>query len=225
LRKDCCSVDLKQDVAMKSENNLHGNAPDSSPVALLLIDVINDLEFDEGDQLLEHALPMANQLSALSVRAREENIPLVYVNDNFGRWRSDFTTQVEHCLTDGVRGEPVAKLLQPMENDYFVLKPKHSGFYSTSLDLLLRALGAQTLILTGIATNICVLFTANDAYMRDYQLWVPSDCSAANQTADHEAAMRLIQQVLKAKVCSGSDVPLTRLAQQTTETRRSDGRW
>jgi nicotinamidase-related amidase len=217
-------IDFKQDVAMKSANDLHGNAPDSSPVVVLLIDVINDLEFDDGAQLLEHALPMANQLSALIARARKENIPLVYVNDNFGRWRSDFTAQVQHCLTDGVRGEPVARLLQPQQDDYFVLKPKHSGFYSTSLDLLLRALGAETLILTGIATNICVLFTANDAYVRDYQLWVPSDCCAANQAADHAAAIKLIQQVLKARVCSGRHVPLVRLARQSSETYHSDGR-
>ena len=90
--------------------DLHGNAPDKSPVALLLIDVINDLEFPEGDQLLRHALPMAQQIAALKRRARQGGIPVVYVNDNFGRWRSDFSAQVEHCLHDGVRGRPVVDL-------------------------------------------------------------------------------------------------------------------
>src|ERR1700752_2825138 len=101
--------------------NLHGNAPDKSDTALLLIDVINDLEFPEGDQLLEHALPMAQQLLTLKQRAKEAGVPVVYVNDNFGRWQSNFTTQVEHCLNDGVRGRPIVELLRPEEEDYFVL--------------------------------------------------------------------------------------------------------
>lgn len=179
-------------------SDLHGNAPDKCAVALLLIDVINDLEFDEGDQLLAHARPMAERLSELCQRARSAHVPVVYVNDNFGRWRSDFQAQVQHCLADGVRGEPIVKRLQPRPDDYFVLKPKHSGFYSTALDLLLRYLGARTLVLTGIATNICVLFTANDAYVRDFRLLVPEDCSAANLEEDHTAALDQMRKVLHA---------------------------
>ena len=149
--------------------DLHGNAPDKSPVALLLIDVINDLDFPEGDQLLRHALPMAGRIAALKRRARRAGVPVVYVNDNFGRWRSDLNAQVDHCLKDGCRGQPVVELLRPEEDDYFVLKPKHSGFFSTTLDTLLEYLGTRTVVLTGMAANICVLFTANDAYMRDLQ--------------------------------------------------------
>src|SRR6476659_916969 len=170
--------------------DLHGNAPDKSDVALLLIDVVNDLEFPDGDQLLRHALPMARQIVALKRRARQENVPVVYVNDNFGRWRSDFRAQVEHCLKDGVRGRPVAELLRPDQDDYFVLKPKHSGFYSTTLDTLLDYLGVKTLILTGMAANICVLYTANDAYVRDFHLVVPSDCVASNTTEENNFALQ-----------------------------------
>src|SRR5687767_7396984 len=118
--------------------DLHGNAPDKSEVALLLIDVINDLEFPEGGQLLRHALPMARRIAALKEWAKQARIPVIYVNDNFGRWRSDFGAQVEHCLKDGVRGKPVVELLRPGEDDYFVLKPKPSGFFSTALDTLLE---------------------------------------------------------------------------------------
>jgi nicotinamidase-related amidase len=162
------------------KEDLHGNAPDKSAVVLLLIDVINDLDFEEGYKLLRHAVPMAKQIAALKQQAAQAGVPAVYVNDNFGRWRSDFKTQVEHCLKDGVPGRPIVELLRPGKNDYFVLKPKHSGFFSTTLDLLLEYLGAKTVILTGIAANICVLFTANDAYMRDLRLIVPSDCVALN---------------------------------------------
>src|SRR6476620_9501601 len=153
--------------------DLHGNAPDKSAVALLLIDVINDLELPEGDQLLHYALPMARQIAALKRQAQQNNIPVIYANDNFGRWRSDFNAQVEHCLKDDVRGRPIVELLRPEPDDYFVLKPKHSGFFSTTLDTLLEHLGVKTIILTGMAANICVLFTANDVYMRDLKLLVP----------------------------------------------------
>lgn len=81
----------------KSED-LHGSAPDKSKTALLVIDVINDFDFDEAEQLLNHAQPMAEKLSGLISRAREALLPVIYVNDNFGRWRSDFQAQVEHCL-------------------------------------------------------------------------------------------------------------------------------
>src|SRR4051812_235660 len=112
----------------QKNENLHGNAPDHSAVALLLIDVINDLDFPEADQLLRYALPMARTIAGLKSRARQAGIPVIYVNDNFGRWRSDFNAQVEHCLRDGVPGKSIVELLKPEEADYFVLKPKHSGF-------------------------------------------------------------------------------------------------
>src|SRR5207248_2360578 len=108
---------------------------------------------------------------ALKKRAKAAGIPAIYVNDNFGIWQSDFRSVVRHCLEDGVCGAPIARLLAPEADDYFVLKPKHSGFYSTTLDILLDYLGVRALILTGIAANICVLFTANDAYMRDFRLF------------------------------------------------------
>jgi nicotinamidase-related amidase len=186
--------------------NLHGNAPDKSHIALLLIDVINDLEFDEGEQLLRHALPMAERILALKRRAKEAGVPAVYVNDNFGRWRSNFNSQVEHCLNDGVRGRRLAELLIPDPDDYFVLKPKHSGFFSTTLDILLEYLGTQTVILTGIAGNNCVLFTANDAYMRDLALIVPSDCVASNTEPENAAALEQMRKILKADIRSSTEL-------------------
>jgi len=194
---------------MVSKNSdLHGNAPDKSDVALLLIDVINDLEFPDGDQLFEFALPMAHKIAALKQQARHEDVPVVYVNDNFGRWRSDFNAQVEHCLHDGVRGQPIVELLRPDDDDYFVLKPKHSGFHSTTLDILLRYLEVKTVVLTGIATNICVLFTANDAYMRDLHLIVPTDCVAANTEQENERALEQMRKVLKADVRPSEEIVL-----------------
>jgi nicotinamidase-related amidase len=134
----------------------------------------------------------------LKGRAKKAGVPVIYVNDNFGRWRSDFHRQVVHCLREKSRGREIVSLLQPEEDDYFVLKPKHSGFFSTTLDTLLRYLGAKKLIVTGIAGNFCVLFTANDAYMRDYDLVVPSDCTASNTPEDNRQALTLMRKFLKA---------------------------
>ena len=202
---------------MASNSDLHGNAPDKSDVALLLIDVINDLDFPEGDQLLRHALPMADRLVDLKRRAREADIPVIYVNDNFGRWRSDFKAQVEHCLNDGVMGKPVVERLKPEADDYFVLKPKHSGFFSTTLDILLDYLGARTLILTGIAGDICVLFTANDAYMRDFSLVVPCDCVTSNTEEQNRNALEVMAKVLKADTRPSTDLDLTALGRRTSK--------
>src|SRR3982074_2556865 len=178
--------------------DLHGSAPDKSEIALLLIDVINDLDFPEANQLLRFARPMARKLLRLKRRAKKAGVPVIYVNDNFGRWQSDFRRQVRHCLRGDSRGHEIVALLQPDEDDYFVLKPKHSGFFSTTLETLLRYLGSERLILAGIAGNFCVLFTANDAYMRGYALTVPSDCTASNSAAENRDALSLMRRFLKA---------------------------
>jgi nicotinamidase-related amidase len=145
---------------------------------------------------------------ALKARAKQAGIPSIYVNDNFGRWQSDFRKLIRHCLAHDVRGKPLASLLKPDEDDYFVLKPKHSGFYSTTLDLLLTYLGVKTLVLTGIAGNICVLFTANDAYMRDYHLIIPTDCVASNTVKENNNALELMKNVLKADVRPSTELDL-----------------
>ena len=190
--------------------DLHGSAPDKSEVALLLIDVINDLNFPEANQLLRYARPMAKKLLRLKKRAKKAGVPVIYVNDNFGRWRSDFRRQVVHCLRESSRGHEIVALLRPDEDDYFVLKPKHSGFFSTTLETLLRYLGSKKLILTGIAGNFCVLFTANDAYMRDYDLIIPSDCTVSNTAVENRQALALMRKFLKADTRSSTKIRLVR---------------
>jgi nicotinamidase-related amidase len=199
-------------LSMPAKNSdLHGNVPETCSVALLLIDVINDLEFEGSEALVRQAVPMARRIAELKRRAKEAGIPVIYVNDNFGRWKSDFRRVVEHCLQDGVKGEEIVRILQPDEDDYFVLKPKHSAFYATTLDILLTYLGARTLIFTGIAGNICILFSANDAYMRDYHLIVPADCTVSNTVEENDHALEEIQTVLKADITESAQLDLRRL--------------
>ncbi len=192
-------------------DDLHGNVPDKSSAALLLIDVINDLDFDDGERLLQHALPMARAIAALKQKAKSQGVPVIYVNDNFGRWQSDLGKLLDHCLHDSCPGRPVVELLAPEDDDYFVLKPKHSGFYSTTLAVLLEYLGVTTVIITGLATNICVLFTANDAYMRDYRVVVPEDCVAAIEPGDHDHALSQMRSVLKANTSPSTELDIERL--------------
>jgi nicotinamidase-related amidase len=191
--------------------DLHGNVPENSGIALLLIDVINDMEFEGAEALAAAALPMAGRIATLKRRAKAAGIPSIYVNDNFGRWQSDFRRVVRHCLEDGVRGEAIARLLAPEEDDYFVLKPKHSAFYATTLDILLAYLGARTVILTGVAGNICILFSANDAYMRDFHVVVPSDCVASNTERENRHALEQMQLILKADITPSTDLDLSAL--------------
>lgn len=176
----------------EKHEDLHGNAPDQSPVALLLVDVINDLEFEGGDRLLEAALPVAERIAALKEQAARAGVPVIYANDNFGRWRSNLRDVVQHCLEDGVRGEPIVRLLRPGERDYFVLKPKHSAFYATTLELLLKYLKVKTLVLCGFTGDQCILLTAADAYMRDLHLYVPRDCLASIDPAENERALEYL---------------------------------
>jgi len=194
--------------------DLHGNVPESSPVALLLIDVINDMDFEGAETLVRQAVPMARRIAALKQRARAASIPAIYINDNFGRWQSDFRKLVDHVLNDGVPGEEVARILEPADDDYFVLKPKHSAFYETTLDTLLAYLGARTLVLTGVAGNICILFSANDAYMRDYDLVVPSDCTVSNTPEENDYALKQIQKVLKGDIRPSHELDLQALVRK-----------
>lgn len=185
--------------------------------ALLLVDLINDFEFDGGDALLAQTLPIVPNIVALKRQARETGVPVIYVNDNFGRWRSDFRRQVEHCLHDGVRGRPVVEKLLPDDDDYFVLKPRSSGFFSSALDSLLEYLGVRTLVICGVAGNICIWFTASDGYMRDFKIIVPRDCIASENPADNEMIVGQMQKVLKADIRPSPELDLAELRRQALE--------
>jgi nicotinamidase-related amidase len=196
--------------------SLHGSAPDTCPVALLLIDVINDFDFEGGEEQLEQALPMARALKSLKARAKAAGIPVVYVNDNYGRWQSNFERLVEHAGREGSRGRPIVQMLRPEHDDYFVLKPKNSGFYSTTLSILLEYLGTRTLIVTGLATDNCVLFTASDGYMRDYFILVPEDCVSARSPERSARALEQMRDVLKADTTPSERLDLAALARGDT---------
>ncbi|KGA95745.1 isochorismatase [Alkalihalobacillus alcalophilus ATCC 27647 = CGMCC 1.3604] len=177
-------------------------------LALLIIDMINDLEFESGDQLLKYALPAAHAIKKMKEKVKAEGFPVIYINDNYGQWQSDFRHLVRHCIDGDSRGKALAELLKPDEDDYFVLKPQFSGFFGTPLNILLEHLGVDTLILTGVAGNMCVQFTANDAYMYHYKLYIPSDCIASADKKENDLAIETMRQVNKADVRPSTDFSL-----------------
>jgi nicotinamidase-related amidase len=198
-------------MAKRTRNSL-GSDADHSIVVLLLIDVINDFQFEGSDDLLRPALKAAANIAALKKRAKLARIPSVYVNDNFGKWRSDFKKLVDNSLDNGTPGKQIVELLLPDPDDYFVLKPKHSAFHATPLDMLLKYLGAKILILTGLTADNCILATASDAHMLEYDLVVPSDCVAAATEAQKRHALKLIDKTLDGRTTKGRDLKLNVLA-------------
>jgi nicotinamidase-related amidase len=198
-----------------------------STVALLLIDVVNHFEFPDGRQLLRHALPIVAALEHLKERAQRAGIPAIYVNDNFGQWRSDAAKLLAYCLRTECAGRDFVGPLQPGPNDYCVLKPMHSAFYQTPLDVLLRHLGVSSLIVAGLATNSCVLCTAHDAKMRDYDVTVVSDCCAARTAKEHKQAIEHIRTTVEAHVLASRHLQFDKLKISTgskERRRRGDGR-
>lgn len=178
--------------------------------ALLLIDVVTDFEFEDGDVLLRRTIPAARRLSALKKRGKKAGVPCIYVNDNFGKWQEDFKTMADHFMRPKAKGRQVVELLRPEGDDYYILKPHRSAFYSTSLELLLRQLKTRTLIVTGVTTDICILFSANDAYMRGFELHIPRDCVAAVKPSHHKQTIDFIKRVLKADVRPSTELSFSK---------------
>ncbi len=171
-----------------------------SSQALLLIDVVNHFEFPDGDKILKNALPLAPRIARLKQRARQAGVPSIYVNDNFGEWHSDAAKLLAYCLRAGCPGKKFVEQVQPDEEDYCVLKPMHSAFYQTPLDVLLRHLGCRSIVVAGLTTNSCILCTAHDANMRDLELAVVSDCCGARSVQEHKAALENIEEMASGRV-------------------------
>jgi nicotinamidase-related amidase len=168
--------------------------------ALLIIDVINDFAFPGGDDLVAQMGPVVDAIDGLRRRADALQRPVIHVNDNFGRWRSNFAQVIEWCRREGGRGAEIATRLSPRESDYFVLKPGQSGFYQTPLPALLEYLKVSRLVLTGVAGDQCVMTTAMDAHIRDYDVWVPADATASLTPRRNQRALDHISEALGGSV-------------------------
>jgi isochorismate hydrolase len=174
--------------------------------ALLILDMLSDFDFPEGRAVVKAARRIAKRIAALKSRATRAHVPVIYVNDNLGQWRSDIQSILARCMAKTARGRDVVCQLAPSNENLVLLKPRHSGFYATPLTSLLEECGASELVLTGISAHQCVLFTANDAYLREFDLIIPRDAIAASRNADTALALRYFDTVLGARIPLASRV-------------------
>ena len=185
---------------------LNDHGPDNSPIALLIIDMVSDFQFEDGKKLFANTMKIAKRVADLRKRAQDAGIPVIFVNDNFGKWNRDFGGFVDAVRNDSEEGRKITDILAPEGDDYFILKPQRSAFYATPLDVLLESMEAEKLVITGITTDICVLFTAHDAHMRGFEVVIPKDCVAAVETAFHNQAIKFMERVADAKIVTSADV-------------------
>lgn len=194
--------------APSRRNGALADGPAPGGWALLVVDMISAWDFPDADKLLPGAQAITRPLSALCRRARAVHVPVIYANDNRGRWRSDFPSLVELSVAKGGAGAAITQALMPEPEDYFVLKPHLSGFSGTPLALLLQHLQARRIIVTGVASDQCILATVADARMHALEVVVPRDC-VATQTARRQAmVLEQFQAVFRVATTPGSRIRL-----------------
>jgi isochorismate hydrolase len=200
---------------------LHGLLPDRSRAALLILDMVSNFQFPDGPKVQRAARRIAPHIADLKKRTKAAGIACIYVNDNPGRWRSDSHELIQECLLPPAAGADIVRLLRPEDSDYFILKPRHSAFYATPLEVLLTHLGTRRLILTGVSSHQCVLFTANDAHVRNLEVIVPSDCVAGPTLRDTRFALQYFGSVLGARVTSSRRLRVAALTRARSERSRA----
>jgi nicotinamidase-related amidase len=203
----------------RSASNLEGNVPDRSNAVLILVDVINDLDFPNNEELIRESHVLAKAIARLKFRCKRAGIPVLYVNDNYGKWRSDISAVLNHSLREDSPGREMVQLLAPEPDDYIVLKPKHSAFYATPLETILTYIGARNVIVSGLTTNACVLLTVADLYVREVRLFVPPDCVRALNVAHHRSALELMNNSYAAHTTLSSRLQLSRLSRKLPSER------
>lgn len=168
--------------------------------ALLLVDFINPLDFPGAEELGPGALQAAAETLKLRRGMEESGTPVIYANDNFGSWRSDFNSLVRQLRGGGGPAGELAEMLQPASDDLTVLKPRHSAFFGSPLEILLDLMGVNELVITGLSTDICVKMTAMDAFLRDYRIQVPSNCTAAESSQRKDEALIYMRDILRCDI-------------------------
>ncbi|KEK21795.1 isochorismatase family cysteine hydrolase [Bacillus gaemokensis] len=166
--------------------------------ALLIIDMINDFQFSHGPILAQKCQIMIEPILKLKQNMKTLGYPVIYINDHYQLWRADIDQLITHCTNK--YSHDIIQAIAPSIDDYVFIKPHYSAFYETPLNSLLGHLKIENLIVTGVAGNICILFTANDAHMRNYKLYVPKDCTASNCDQDNLHALKIMETTLKANI-------------------------
>lgn len=166
-----------------------------SRTALIIVDMVNPLDFPRARSLLHQSLPAARRIAKLRARLKPQGVPVIFVNDNFTHWREDFRQLVAICSQPDVLGAPLIDALPPGQDDYNLLKPQHSAFYNTPLEVLVEQLGVTRVVLTGISTDQCILASAIDARMRELEVVVASDGTASMTATRHRNALAVLREM------------------------------
>ena len=174
--------------------------------ALVVIDMLNAYDFDDADKLAESVREVLPNIRALLDRAREEDVPIVYVNDNYGHWNSS----ADELLETARRGRfpDLVEEIAPEDDAKFVIKGRHSIFYGTPMEYLLKELEVDRLVLTGQVTEQCILYSALDAYIRDIDVAVPRDAVAHIHEDLAEGALKMMETNMSADVAPAADCAL-----------------
>lgn len=172
--------------------------PDKPKTALLVIDMLNAYDHEDAEPLLESARAAVPAIARLLERAREAGVLTVYVNDNFGDWTAARSDLVE--LTRRSVGPALVDDIAPPDDVPFLLKARHSVFYGTPLEYLLRSEDVERIVLSGQATEQCILYSALDAYVRHFDVVVPRDAVAHIHDDLARAAVKMMEVNMRAEI-------------------------
>jgi nicotinamidase-related amidase len=175
--------------------------------ALLVIDMLNTYEHEDADLLAKSVAEVAPQIRVLIDRARDEQVPVIYVNDNYGDWNTS-ADELSRRALKGRRPDLVEPVV-PIGDSAFVVKARHSAFYATLLEYLLESEGIGRIVLSGQVTEQCILYTALDAYVRHFAVAVPSDAVAHIHEHLARAALEMMERNMRADVATAGEVKLS----------------
>ena len=173
---------------------------------LIVIDMLNAYDHEDADTLTRTVERVVPRIAELIARAKDEGVPTIYVNDNFGAWTSDRDQLLDTALQGRYRHlvEPIA----PAEEALFVVKARHSIFFQTPLEYLLGQEGIDRVVLAGQVTEQCILYSALDAYIRHLDVAVPRDAVAHIYEHLADASLELMERNMSADICVADDCRL-----------------
>jgi nicotinamidase-related amidase len=174
--------------------------------ALVVIDMLTTYDFDDADALAASARETIPNIRTLLDRAADEDVPVIYVNDNYGDWNSSADELVKRGMEG--RHPDLVEPIRPPEGASFVIKARHTIFFGTPLEWLLGEKGVDRLILTGQVTEQCVLYSALDAYVRQLQVAVPADAVAHIHEDLADAALKMMERNMSADVAPSAECVL-----------------
>jgi nicotinamidase-related amidase len=171
--------------------------------ALIVIDMLNEYDHDDADVLIESVREALPAMQRLIDRAQREDVPIVYVNDNYGDWGAGRPELVERAMAG--RAGDVVEPIAPTDGTWFIAKARHSIFYETQLEYLLREQEIERIVLVGQVTEQCILYSALDAYVRHFRVAVPRDAVAGIHPDMAECALRMMERNMRADIVDGDD--------------------